>query len=115
MSERVEAVIDGVISEKQSVTLPVPEGVREVQVVLDRRRFEHLPDEHLVWVHVIGDEYLGGVRFNGGNISASRENEARPGGRMPWSFGRWQVKGEQVTIEVEPLREFDCLLHVDFL
>lgn len=121
MSQRVESVVNEVLTGgRQSVRVRVPPNHSEVQVVFDRTRFEkpvRTPgDKTLCRIEIWdGREYLGGFGF--GDLRISGDITARPGQRMLWTAGRWPLprRTRQIDIVVFAAREFNCLMHVDFL
>ena len=120
MSQRIENIIDGVISGKTSAAIEVPSGYSQVQVVIDRTRFEDMTtkDETLFEVGIYsGDNYLGGAGFAGGRFGPNDADSARPGMRMLWATYRTQLPSDvtELSVTIGAKKEFDCLSHVDFL
>ena len=117
MSHRVENVVDEIlVTGSSSYRVSVPRDHREVQIVLDRTRFERTvrTPGSIVRVEVWAQQdYLGGVEFSDLRIDATT---GRPGQRMLWSFGRWTLpsRARNIDIRVRAIRDFNCLLHVDF-
>lgn len=92
-------------------------GYEEVQIVIDRTRFErNTPRVDTLFAVDIesGGEYIGGVSF--GEELVDGNYGARPGQRILWSFARFPIPstlGPTIDLSIDAAFAFNCTLHVD--
>ena len=125
MPSRVENIFNRRLTPgnaEQAVQIPV--GAEDVQVVIDRTQFERVKtrdneeDIMVVTVTALGQQ-LGRASFVDRRFEVS--DTPRPGSRLIWSTlyipnlpKKLPSGANEITVEVEALRPFDCTCHVDF-
>jgi len=118
MSQRIENIIDGpILPGTHTYTVQVPPLHSEIQVVIDRTRFENSSSRANKMLRVLlyaGEHGLGGASFTGGRVDKPRPGN-RPGLRMLWSFFRTKLPAgvTEVELVVRADRAFNCLVHMD--
>lgn len=125
MASRIENVVNTPLSKGETeYSFSAPRGSSKIQVVLDRTRFEDLlplkdRDGNIKDVCVVrlysGTNYIGGASWAGGRIGPPHPNK-RPGVRMLWSYGMWNLpKGaNRIRMVVRAIEDFNCRFDVDF-